>query len=549
MAEFLMVYVPALLISLLTTYAVHSTLLLGIALLLGHWLRASHPAVRDLLLKTALTGGLLTTGVQTGLHLEGALGRWDLHIDPSTGGPAPGGQSAGYEVEATLVANRQTDVGDHLAGEVEAELVITADAAGPLSGSVDWPLVVAGLWAVMVAGLSFHQVQRIRHLRCLLATRRELMSGDLPEMLRGLHQFRRRAHAVRLSVSADLASPIALGRDEICVPEPALTRLTAAQQRSMLAHELAHIMRRDPFWLRLSLWLEIVFFFQPLQRIARRHLQETAELLCDDWAVQRTGDSLNLARCLAEVAGWLQEKPQPLPVTAMAERHSPLLRRVQRLLQPSAGSRPLPLSLRFGLPLLLLAGVTGFAPHFAPAPQSTRQQPYQVRRSADIHTSDDRHFTLQAVWREQLDDRRIACDARGTFVFADDDSSIIAMVDGFLHLEEEQPGMQRRIEVTPGEGEAPLYRYFENGQALPFDDEARRWLRHKLAEFVREMHIRGGTIRGERLLATHGPELLVEEIERTRNRGVARSYLRVLEKSRQLSAEKLQALRKKIEHP
>lgn len=553
MAELLWVQTTSLILSLLTTYAVHSTLLLGIALLLGRWHRAGHPAVHDVLLKTALAGGLLTTALQAGLPLEGILGRWHLHSSSFAGELVPASQAADFEVEATLLTGRQAGAAGNLATEVEAELAVTAVPAPPsvggLLGSAGWPLAIAGLWLCIVAVLSFRQVWRIRGLRRLLATRRELTCGDLLAELQQLCRLHRGGRHVRLSVCTNVTSPIAIDRHEICVPEHALTRLTPAQQRSMLAHELAHIVRRDPFWLRLGVWLEVVFFFQPLHRLAQRHLQETAEFLCDDWAVQRTGDSLSLAKCLAEVAGWLQDKPQPLPVAAMAERHSPLLRRVHRLLRVSASKRPLLWPLRLALPLLLLAGVTGFAPHFVPAPQLSQEQTYRVRRSADIHTNDDRRFTVQAVWREQLEDRRIACDAKGTFVFSEDDSSIIAMTDGFLQLEEEQAGVLRRIEVTPGEAEVPLYRYFENGRTLPFDDAARRWSRHKLAEFMREMHIRGGTTRGERLLENHGPEQLIREIEQTRNRGVARSYLRVLEKSGRLSAEELLALRKKIEHP
>ena len=38
----------------------------------------------------------------------------------------------------------------------------------------------------------------------------------------------------------------------------------------MLAHEIAHLVRRDPQWLVLARAIEMVFFFQPLNRLARR---------------------------------------------------------------------------------------------------------------------------------------------------------------------------------------------------------------------------------------------------------------------------------------
>ena len=101
--------------------------------------------------------------------------------------------------------------------------------------------------------------------------------------------------------------PVALGvlRGEICVPPRALAGLTDEQQEGMLAHELAHLARRDPLLARRSgRCSTCVFFFQPLNWVARRRLREISEMLSDEWAVARTGRPLSLAGCLAEVAGW-----------------------------------------------------------------------------------------------------------------------------------------------------------------------------------------------------------------------------------------------------
>ena len=99
------------------------------------------------------------------------------------------------------------------------------------------------------------------------------------------------ADQVRLSCSSRLPVPIALGlrRREICVPPRALASLSLEQQEGMLAHELAHLVRRDPFWLAFSHFLTSVLFFQPLNQVARRRLRERSELRSDEWAVGQTG--------------------------------------------------------------------------------------------------------------------------------------------------------------------------------------------------------------------------------------------------------------------
>src|SRR5258708_781732 len=99
---------------------------------------------------------------------------------------------------------------------------------------------------------------------------------------------RRRVH---LTMARTISSPVALGLSEICVPELALSELGVEQQRSMLAHELAHLARRDSLWLAGASLIERFFFFQPLNRLARRELETTAEFFSDEWAMRKTGSA------------------------------------------------------------------------------------------------------------------------------------------------------------------------------------------------------------------------------------------------------------------
>src|SRR3989442_4747764 len=92
-----------------------------------------------------------------------------------------------------------------------------------------------------------------------------------------------------------ISSPVALGLSEICVPELALSDLGAEQQRSMLAHELAHLARRDSLWLAGASLMERCFFFQPLDRLARCELETTAAYLNDERATRQTGSAVVLA--------------------------------------------------------------------------------------------------------------------------------------------------------------------------------------------------------------------------------------------------------------
>jgi hypothetical protein len=199
---------------------------------------------------------------------------------------------------------------------------------------------------------------------------------------------------VRLSTSPWLTVPIALGivRREICLPERALSELGPGQQRALLAHELAHVRRRDPAWFLALAVIERAFFFQPLNRVARRRLSDVAEILCDDDAVRWTGERLSLASCLTEIAHWLVGGARPLPAPGMAGPDSRLGARVRRLLDDRSspareGARPWPLAAAGGALALVAFAGPGLslerAPRLAlppsPAGPAERRAPAQPR--------------------------------------------------------------------------------------------------------------------------------------------------------------------------
>ena len=158
----------------------------------------------------------------------------------------------------------------------------------------------------------------------------------------------------RVTCARSLATPITFGffRPEICLPARALACLQHDEIEALFAHELAHALRRDPAWLAFYRALEIVLFFQPLNRTLRVRLQDEAEYLCDDWAVVQIGERVPLASCLTEIAGWIVGDRRPLPAPGMAARGTRLALRVRRLLDEERR----PESGRCHRALLLIAG-------------------------------------------------------------------------------------------------------------------------------------------------------------------------------------------------
>jgi HEAT repeat protein/beta-lactamase regulating signal transducer with metallopeptidase domain len=223
---------------------------------------------------------------------------------------------------------------DQTAGSITQQVAATSE-----TGTPSIPLIVVLLWGLIALASSLYYVARRLILVGRLADRRPV-SGALAATLAELKYTTGYRSPVRLTMARTISSPVALGLSEICVPELAISDLNAEQQRSMLAHELAHLARRDSLWLVCASLIERLFFFQPLNRVARRELETAAEYLSDEWAMRKTGSAVSLAKCLATVAEWIQASPLGVPVAGLAEGRSLLVSRIARLLEGPLPQRP-----------------------------------------------------------------------------------------------------------------------------------------------------------------------------------------------------------------
>jgi len=347
----------------LLTYLLHSTLFLALAWLAARGPLRRRPALEEAAWRFALMAALVTASVQLAAGYTPLAGRWGL------GAPS------------VAVVSPSTPVALHLPGRIPpaARMALRSVAVSPVARpaapvrSLPWSALLAGLWMAGAVALGARWLAAHLYLSRRLRARPEVVGGDMHRLLGRLAGEAGLGEQVRLSCSSRLPVPIALGlrRREICVPPRALASLSPEQQEGMLAHELAHLVRRDPFWLAFSHFLASVLFVQPLNFVARRRLRELSELRSDEWAVGQTGRPLSLARCLTEVAGWSFQPLGSLVAPGMADRPSHLAYRIRRLLSDtrSPENRVHPLWLAAGMAVLLVT-VVAAAPKIAPAAPS-----------------------------------------------------------------------------------------------------------------------------------------------------------------------------------
>ena len=107
-------------------------------------------------------------------------------------------------------------------------------------------------------------------------------------------------------------------------------RLNAEQLRAVIAHESAHVQRRDPLRLSLLRALACTLFWMPALARLAEDLRDDSEILADDLAAAR-GEPLVLASAIVTLASW--GDPPPASRAAVGFCHGALLeRRVRRLL-------------------------------------------------------------------------------------------------------------------------------------------------------------------------------------------------------------------------
>ncbi|MGD1080978.1 MAG: M56 family metallopeptidase [Candidatus Sulfotelmatobacter sp.] len=126
-----------------------------------------------------------------------------------------------------------------------------------------------------------------------------------------------------------LQAPAVIGwfRPVVFLPVTALTGLSEEQLEAVIAHELAHIQRLDPFVNVFQVCVETLLFYHPAIWWLNKKIRTEREHCCDDMAVALCGDAVEYAWALTLMEEW-----RSAPVFAMAANRGPLTERIVRVL-------------------------------------------------------------------------------------------------------------------------------------------------------------------------------------------------------------------------
>lgn len=530
----------------LLTFALHAGVLLLLAWLLDRGRLRAQLAWREVLWRGALFGAVFSASLQT-----------------LSGLPAPRLVLASIAPLATSETMRETATPVRAADAYQATPVESVAKAAPAarvdraqaasastranaSSAFAWPawhaLVVAGWLAGVLLVLSRLAVAWLGLERRLGEARpaaRPALAADAMSLA-----IAAGIPTPRLSVSDDLGSPVAaLGR-RVVMPAWALELLDRDQLAAMLAHEIAHLARRDPLWKLLAAVCGALLWFLPFTALARRRLDEIAELRCDQWAASHLGDGRALAECLAECANHHLGGIDADLVPAMAHRDSPLVERIDHLIE----GRPLDTNytiargavaatLALALAAFVLPGFSAQAqvpappaPPAAPAPPAPPAPPSGEGAETRVsHHSGGLFGLLREATTVEINDHgeRYRAKIRGKVEFNERDDDIARMEDGATaSFEQTVQGVTRRIDFSSRDGRIEQ-RYFVDGREQAIDDAGRGWVAGFVPTIVRETAVNVGP-RVKRIHAAGGADAVLDEIGQIRSGYSRGAHLREL---------------------
>ncbi|RNI23624.1 M56 family metallopeptidase [Rufibacter latericius] len=198
-------------------------------------------------------------------------------------------------------------------------------------------VVMLWLMGMLLMGLrvlgGWVYVQRLRSYRTQAVTQVwQQKTLELSQKL-GIHRW------VRVAESALVQMPMVIGHFKplILLPLGAFSGLSTAQVEAILAHELAHIHRRDYLLNLLQSMVETLFFFHPAVWWISDCARTEREHACDDLALALCGDSLTYAYALTNLEEILMKTnvTSPRLAVAFSGRRRSLLGRITRLVQKS----------------------------------------------------------------------------------------------------------------------------------------------------------------------------------------------------------------------
>jgi hypothetical protein len=252
----------------------------------------------------------------------------------------------------------------------------SGSAAAAVRGATPlWPVVALSIYVTGVLISALRLAVGARRAATLAASAERVESPDL------------------IYVSGRVAAPVTIGliRPRIILPRD-WRAWPPDKLRAVIAHEHAHVARRDPLWQFVSRCNRAIFWFHPLAWWLEHKLAAKAEEACDDAAVQVLGQRRRYAEVLLDMADAVRRNNGLLHWQSVGVGGSGLLgHRIDRILAGRTG-KPLSRLRRWSLSAVGIGAVLAIV--------ACREEPITLLPDPELTRSIANQESEERLWKE-----------------------------------------------------------------------------------------------------------------------------------------------------
>ena len=262
-------------------------------------------------------------------------------------------------------------------------------AAGVPAGGSAIPLLLL-LWLGGAAAMVIVWIARWRRVAAIVRAGVRAEHGPVLDSLRRVEARVARTRPLPLVVAGSPFEPGVFGllRPVLLWPRDLETHLTPEQIDTIIAHEVAHVRRRDNLGAALHMVVQAVFWIHPLVWWIGARLVDERERACDEDVVRMGGDPRAYAESILKTCQWCVETPLACVAGVTG---SNLKRRVEQIMSADARAAltawtrsVLAVAAMGSLAVPIAVGALGAPPLRAQAPPSTQPGAPAAKPAFDV---------------------------------------------------------------------------------------------------------------------------------------------------------------------
>ena len=253
-------------------------------------------------------------------------------------GPAALPQGAGFIAENTLLNPSESPAAEKTSSSPAVKPIANPSSADPLklsAGHARW------LGAAWLTGAALVLTAWLGSLAARLALLRRSENAAGVPWLEIAGEVKGWPLVDQVRLIPQEITPCVWGVRKTVLALPASAESwPAAKLKLVLAHECAHLLRRDPLWQILSRFFLALLWFHPLAWSVARRSQAADEQAADDTVLGTECDAPAYAGLLVECARQFSLPPTLQPTASAMANAGTLTRRVEAVLDPATDRRP-----------------------------------------------------------------------------------------------------------------------------------------------------------------------------------------------------------------